>query len=109
MEKDEILERSRRENRNKDLAELAVSAQAGNIAWRVGACVCCLVSLLTHMIADIFPYSPWMIYFSILGTHNLVKYIKLRRKGDLSLSVLYLLMCVLAFVAFLLRLVGAVG
>lgn len=43
MEKDEILEKSRKENKNKDLADMDVASQAGNIAGRVGACVCCLV------------------------------------------------------------------
>ena len=46
MEKEEILAISRRENKNRDLAEAATAQQAGNIAGRVGACVCCLVSVV---------------------------------------------------------------
>ena len=37
MNKEKILESSRRENKNRDLAEMEVTAQAGNIAGRVGA------------------------------------------------------------------------
>ena len=43
MEKEDILEISRREHQNRDLAELEASVQAGNLAGRVGAGVCCLV------------------------------------------------------------------
>ena len=42
MKKDEILNASRKEHRNKDLAEMEVVYQAGSHASRVGALVCCL-------------------------------------------------------------------
>ena len=45
MKKDEILNASRKEHRNKDLAEMEVVYQAGSHASRVGALVCCLLSL----------------------------------------------------------------
>ena len=44
MKKDEILNASRKEHRNKDLAEMEVVYQAGSHASRVGALVCCLLS-----------------------------------------------------------------
>ncbi len=106
MNKDEILETSRKENKNKDLVELDVISHAGNIAGRVGACVCCLISLIAHMITNTFLYSPWVIYFSILGTHSLVKYIKLKKGSDLLLSAMYFLICILGFIFFVLRLTG---
>ena len=40
MKKDEILNASRKEHRNKDLAEMEVVYQAGSHASRVGALVC---------------------------------------------------------------------
>ena len=46
MNKEDILAISRRENQNRDLAEMETAAQAGNIASRVGAGVCCLVSVM---------------------------------------------------------------
>lgn len=109
MNKEEILKKSRQENQNKDLAELDVTAQAGNIAGRVGACICILLSVIFHRFTNTLFCSPWIIYFSILGTHYFVKYSKLKRKSDLSLSVLYFTMCLLAFVFFILHLVGIKG
>jgi len=107
MEKEEILAISRRENKNRDLAEAATAQQAGNIAGRVGACVCCLVSVVFVWATRTMLYSPWVIYFSILGTHALVKFLKLKRKTDLVLTVLYLVMFLLFLVFFIRRLMEA--
>ena len=104
MNKDEILELSRREHRNKDLAELEIAAKAGNIASRVGACVCVLLSVMFHCVTDTALYSPWVIYFSILGSHYAVRYGKSHQKTDLFLCIVFAAMCMLAFGAFGLRL-----
>ena len=68
MKKDEILNASRKEHRNKDLAEMEVVYQAGSHASGVGALVCCLLSLLSSMLAHTMIYSPWVIYFSFIAT-----------------------------------------
>lgn len=109
MEKEEILAISRRENKNRDLAEAATAQQAGNIAGRVGACVCCLVSVIFVWATGTMLYSPWVIYFSILGTHSLVIYRKKKRKTDLTLTILYFAMFLLFLVLFAVRLVGVRG
>ena len=67
MEKEDILAISRRENKNRDLAEAEMSAQAGSIASRIGAGTCCFVSVLFVWAANTMLFSPWIIYFSILG------------------------------------------
>lgn len=109
MEKEEILAISRRENKNRDLAEAATAQQAGNIAGRVGACVCCLVSVVFVLATGTMLCSPWVIYFSILGTHSLVIYRKKKRKTDLTLTILYFAMFLLFLVLFAVRLVGVRG
>ncbi len=109
MEKEEILAISRRENKNRDLAEAATAQQAGNIAGRVGACVCCLVSVVFVWATGTMLYSPWVIYFSILGTHSLVIYRKKKRRTELTLTILYFAMFLLFLVLFAVRLVGVRG
>lgn len=109
MEKEDILEISRREHQNRDLAELEASVQAGNLAGRVGAGVCCLVSALFVRAVHTVLLGPWVIYFSILGTHALVKFLKLKRKTDLVLTVLYFVMFLLFLLLFLLRLRETAG
>ena len=80
MNKEKILEGSRRENKNRDLAEMEVTAQAGNIAGRVGAAVCVVLTLIFRIFTKTYFLSPWVVYFSILTTHTLVKYARLKRK-----------------------------
>ena len=109
MEKEEILAISRRENKNRDLAEMETARQAGSIAGRTGACVCCLVSVLFVWITGTTLYSPWVIYFSILGTHSLVTYCREKRKTDLTLTILYFAMFLLFLVLFVVRLVEVRG
>ena len=84
MKKDEILNASRKEHQNKDLAEMEVLYLAGSHASRVGAFVCCLLSLLSSMLAHTKIYSPWVICFSIFATQWLVRFIKLHLKNHLK-------------------------
>lgn len=98
MNKDQILEISRKENQNRDLAELEVAAKAGSMAARVGATVCVLLSVLVHRFTHTIPYSPWIIYFSILSTTYFVRYHLLKRKSELSMAILYMIMGLLALI-----------
>lgn len=104
MNKDEILKASRKENKNKDLAEIEVMLRAGSHAGRVGALACCLISLLSSMLAHIMLYSPWIIYFSIVATQWFVRFIGMKRKSDLAVAILFMCLTVLAFVGFVCRL-----
>ena len=105
MDKERILESSRRENKNRDLVELEAAAHAGNIAGRVGATVCILLFLVFRFFTGTCLFSPWIIYFSILAAHSLVRYTRLKKTTDLLFSVLYAVMCLLFLVLFILRLV----
>ena len=109
MQKEEILEISRKEHQNRDLAELDAAVQAGSLAARIGAGTCCLISVLFVRAVHMMPLGPWVIYFSILGTHALVKFQKLKRRTDLVLTILYLAMCLLFLLLFLLRLRATAG
>ena len=45
-------------------------------------------------------FRPWVIYFSIIATQWLVRFIKMKRKSDLVLTVLFFVLSILAFVGF---------
>lgn len=109
MKKEEILNASRKEYQNKDLAEMEVLYLAGSHASRVGALVCCLLSLLSSMLAHTMIYSPWVIYFSILTTQWFVRFIEMKRKSDLALSIIFLILSILAFAGFVRRLLEVRG
>ncbi len=107
MKKEEILESSRKEHKNRDLAELEADRYAGSLAGKVGATVCCVISLLSSLIAHMMLYSPWMIYFSIMGTTWLVRAIKLKKKSDWICAVIFFILTILALIGLLHRLLEA--
>ena len=107
MDRDEILEKSRRENNNRDLAEMSIVTEANSAAACVGAALCCLVCVLSMRMRHIIPCGPWVIYFGILGTSYLVRFIKTKRKSDLYLTCVFLLMFLTVLVFYIIRLSGA--
>ena len=85
MKKDDILNASRKEHKNKDLAEIEVIYQAGSHAGRVGALVCCLLSLLSSMLAHTMIYSPWVRGESMKEQLHLKNHLKeVRMAANLS-------------------------
>lgn len=101
MKKEEILEQSRLENKNKDIAELEAINKASSIAINVGLMVCCVINVLSVFLKECMNYECLAIYFSIMGTLFLAKYIKLHRKHELLLSILFLLLSVFSLVIIL--------
>ena len=109
MEKEDILAISRKENGNRDLAEIETATRAGSISARVGAGVCCLISVMFVWAVNTMLFSPWIIYFSILGTQYLVKFIKAKSKTDLTIAILYFAMFILCLSFFMRRLIEVKG
>ncbi|MGN0488364.1 MAG: DUF6442 family protein [Ruminococcus sp.] len=106
MKKEEILEKSRNENKGSDEMELFALATAGKLAAQIGMIVCCIVAILQAIFTEAISFESWMIYFSILGTIFTVKYVKLRRKHELVLAILYVGFFIFFTVLFVIRLVG---
>lgn len=106
MDKDEILKKSRDENRGADERELAALALSGKLAAQVGMLVCCAVAVLQVLFTGSISFESWMIYFSILATIFTAKYVKLRRKHELLLALLYGALFVFFTALFVVRLAG---
>ncbi len=101
MDRDEILKRSREENKDQDLVELEVLHRANNIALSVSMLICALISVLHAVFRDSPDYAVWIVQFGMLSTVMLVKFAKLRRRHELLLGLLYLAFCVTFFVFYL--------
>lgn len=108
MNREEILEMSRMENKNKDIAELEVLKSAGAVSTTVGMLVCCALSVLQVIFSERVNVSCWVIFFSMLGTKFLVKYRKLHRKHELAVAMLYLTLSAAFLVLYILSLAGVV-
>ena len=101
MDKDEILKRSREENKDRDLVELEVLHRANNIALSVSMLICALISVLHAVFRDSPDYAVWIVQFGILSAVMLVKFAKLRRRHELLFGLLYGGFCVFFFVFYL--------
>ena len=97
MDREEILAKSRNENHNKDMVEEDAVKQGYWMGMSIGAAVCMLVNLLEVILADRFNLACWIVYASMTGTMFCVKYIRLRKKHELILSIFWFA----AFLAFL--------
>lgn len=106
MNKEEILEKSRMENKNRDIAELEVINQASYIAVRAGILVCCGISVSEVLVTGGINYACWLIYFSMLATIFAVKSVKLKRRHEIMLTGLFLTCTLVMLVCYIRQLMG---
>ena len=106
MDRDEILRRSRTENRGQDEMEREVDAKAdakaGRQAAAVGLLACGLLFLTEQLIKGQTNYSAWIIYCVIMCTMELSRFFKLRKKHDLINGTI-MLVCTVIFLALYVR------
>ena len=103
MDKDEILAKSREENKDRDFVEAEVLAKANGIALGVGMLVCALLSVLHAIFRDGPDYSAWTVLWAAYATVCLYKYAKLRRRHELFFGLLYAGFSLFFFVIYLRR------
>ena len=89
MNKDEILAKSRAENKNKDVYEQEVLKQASRSAVVVQM-VLATIFFVTQILVDKgINCGLWALVFSTSMTINWVKYIKLRHRQELITAIVY--------------------
>ncbi len=88
MDREEILEKSRRENQYKDPVELEAFRKANDAAITVGIVVCVLLSTLHREILGNADFGIWTVDWAIMATIYTVRFLKLRKKSDLVLCLL---------------------
>ena len=106
MDKEEILARSRKENKDRDFVEEEVTNKANSIAFSVGIFMCSLLSVLHAIFRDSPDYSVWVVMWAIASSVFLYKYYRLRKRHELVLGLVYLVFCVFFFVLYLRRVLG---
>ena len=89
MDKDEILEKSRKENWKKDLVEAEALSRASEIAVNLGVVLCALLSVLRAVLRDSIDYGVWTVMFGILAAVMLIKFARLRRRHELLMGLAY--------------------
>ena len=106
MDKDEILERSRKEHKDRDFVEMEALSNVSAIALSVGVILCALLSALHLIFKGIVDCGAWTVMFGIMSTGMLAKYAKLRRRHELVVGLLYLVSAICFFLGYLRHVLG---
>ena len=107
MDRDEILERSRRENLGEDEYEREVSLRSAQLGMKVGLLACCVVAALSVALTGRTNAGCWVIYFSIWGASALYRYRLLGQKVDLGYLIGSIAVGLLFAVLYARELMGA--
>lgn len=89
MNKEEILEKSRAENKNKDIYEQEVLKQANTSVVLVMSVLAAVFFVVQIFVGGGMNWGMWALVFSASMTTFWVKYIKLRRKHELVMAIAY--------------------
>ncbi len=91
MNKEEILAKSRAENKNKDLYGMDVSKRAGSVTVVVMMAIAGVFFIVQILTGGGLNFGMWALVFSADMTNHWVKYGKLRLKGELLAALSYTL------------------
>lgn len=89
MNKDEILAKSRAENKNKDVYEQEVLKQASKSAVVIQMVLAAIFFVIQVFVGGGINYGLWALIASTNMTVYWVKYIKLHRKNELTMAIIY--------------------
>ena len=109
MTKDEILQKSRRENGGKDIEDLEVQKTAAAAAYFGFLGLCIGVSLLSWGFTRRVSVQCWIVFFGMLCIAFFVKFGKLRKRHELFVTLGYLVVLLLLVGVFVLELTGKLG
>ncbi len=105
MTKEEILEKSRSENRGKDKVEEEIVRKGFLICWLVSLIVASVVAMVEGIVLGKQNYGIFFSLMSGLSVFFGFKYIKLRRKHELFITVMYGIAAICFMVAWIIYLV----
>lgn len=91
MNKDEILAKSREENRQKDPYEMEIKIKASQIGTISSLIICFVLFLIQILAGGGMNYGLWGVIMAGCGGSNLFMGIKLKRQSSIVLGICYLL------------------
>ena len=102
MNKDDVLQMSREENQNGDEREEKIKLRSYAISAVVGALLCMVFVFIENIIFDRSTTLIWIIYCGMMFTKCILDSVKLKKKSDIVLSILWALCFVIDIVVYIL-------
>ena len=109
MTKEEILEKSRKDNGDKDMYDSEVQKNAAFIAYFASFGLCVFVSVLNWIFTRRVSVQCWIVFFGMLCIAFFVKFGKLRKLHELFVALGYLVILLMLVGVFVLELSGKLG
>lgn len=106
MNKDDILKKSREENQNGDEREEKIRLRSYATSATIGALICMVFVILEGYVFDRSTTLIWIIYSGMMFSKNILDAVKLKKRMDIVLSVLWGIICVIDMVLYILDNVG---
>ncbi len=106
MTKEEILEKSRSENKGKDIVEEEYIKKAFLVCWIVSLIAASVVAMVEGIVLGITNYGIFFSLMSGLFSFFLVKYIRLRKKHELFITIMYGIAAVCFLAAWIIGIVN---
>ena len=105
MEKDELLKRAQEDNKGDNLADLNTQYKAAYISYFVGIIGIIIVNIIEGIILRKVNYGADMAICLMIGVAFVYKYVKLRKKHELFVSLCYISISIMFLVFWILQLV----
>lgn len=110
INRDEILSKSRKENKDKDLFKIEVQIQAGNIGSLTAIILATIFFVTQVLIGEGFDFGLYAIIVSISAAGFIFKAIRMKHKRDIILATVYTLATLILSVAHIIKLtIGHAG
>lgn len=106
MDKELILEKSRNENKNCDLADLNAQKTASKVGIMISWCSVALAIVLSVIFSSRIICGYAFIFCAIESGIFITKYVLLKKRHELFVSIIYVLLAVVFAVLFILQLMG---
>lgn len=102
MNKEEILAKSRKENKNGDEREIQTLANASKVGMAVGGILSAIIVIYSRIVdIPLLGLSAWTVYFSMFGSRRLFQFIKTREKARLLQAVIGIVFGLACFVGMI--------
>lgn len=104
MNKEEILNLNKQDNKGFDEKEKGDIVYACNKAYRIGRFLCALIVSLDGFVAKRINYSVLGLFMIMTGTYLIYMYKQFKKKLELVFGILYLIVGLLLFIKYFISL-----
>ena len=104
MNKEEILAKSKQENHGQDIANLEVSKASMLFGWITAVCLLALVGVVEAFVYERVNNGIFFAVMAVCAAIFLNKYLKLRKRHELIIAIVYIIAAIAFFIAWILQL-----